>query len=51
MPQMAPLFWLNLFIMFIFIFLMFNTMNYFSIMYKKFNINSNKIYKTIFWKW
>nr|WOR80631.1 ATP synthase F0 subunit 8 [Curtos sp.] len=52
MPQMAPMFWINLFIMFIIIFIMFNVMNYFSLMYnKKSNNNIKKISKTIFWKW
>nr|QFU28808.1 ATP synthase F0 subunit 8 [Curtos costipennis] len=51
MPQMAPLFWLNLFFMFILIFLMFKTMNYFSIMYKSFNNKTSKTNKMIYWKW
>nr|ANJ70454.1 ATP synthase F0 subunit 8 [Hydrochus sp. BMNH1425167] len=44
MPQMAPLNWLFLFIMFTIIFLMFNSINYFSILYntKKLKINNIK---------
>nr|ADO60500.1 ATP synthase F0 subunit 8 [Eulichas sp. BMNH 840452] len=51
MPQMAPINWVSLFIMFCMIFLMFNSMNYFMFTYtpkstefkmKKFPIN---------WKW
>nr|UYG49029.1 ATP synthase F0 subunit 8 [Abscondita chinensis] len=51
MPQMAPLSWLNLFILFIFIFLMFNMMNYFSLMYQKKNTNNKKMLKNIIFKW
>nr|WOR80774.1 ATP synthase F0 subunit 8 [Pygoluciola sp.] len=51
MPQMAPLSWLNLFIFFIMIFMLFNTMNYFSFMYKNLNLNKKKIKKIILWKW
>nr|AML26297.1 ATP synthase F0 subunit 8 [Hydrophilidae sp. BMNH 1274334] len=51
MPQMAPINWLTLFIFFIMIFLMFNSMNYFSFLYsiknKKFTIKK----KLMNWKW
>nr|YP_010183486.1 ATP synthase F0 subunit 8 [Curtos fulvocapitalis]QVG61302.1 ATP synthase F0 subunit 8 [Curtos fulvocapitalis] len=52
MPQMAPLFWMNLFITFIMIFIMFNILNYFSLIYyKNKNINFSKKNKITFWKW
>nr|QNP09847.1 ATP synthase F0 subunit 8 [Ochthebius sp. IBE<ESP> AN164] len=52
MPQMAPMNWILLFIMFTMIFLMFNSMNYFSFKYD--NINKpaiKKKIKSINWKW
>nr|AXS66291.1 ATP synthase F0 subunit 8 [Staphylinoidea sp. 2 KM-2017] len=51
MPQMAPLNWLSLFLFFTILFLMFNSMNYFSFMYtnKKF-LTFKKTMKN-FWKW
>nr|YP_009995327.1 ATP synthase F0 subunit 8 [Ochthebius capicola]QNP09730.1 ATP synthase F0 subunit 8 [Ochthebius capicola] len=51
MPQMAPMNWLFLFLMFTMIFLMFNSMNYFSFKYdnlKKFIIKKNL---KLNWKW
>nr|QEJ81415.1 ATP synthase F0 subunit 8 [Pristolycus sp. FM14] len=51
MPQMAPLSWLNLFILFIMVFLMFNVMNYFSLMYKMKYLSQQKSKKTFLWKW
>nr|WJW73284.1 ATP synthase F0 subunit 8 [Pygoluciola sp.] len=51
MPQMAPLSWLNLFMFFIMIFVLLNTMNYFSLMYKNKYFNIKKIKKMILWKW
>nr|YP_010838218.1 ATP synthase F0 subunit 8 [Sternocampsus coriaceus]WGF20845.1 ATP synthase F0 subunit 8 [Sternocampsus coriaceus] len=51
MPQMAPLSWLNLFIMFIIIFLMLNTLNYFSFnYYPKTSKTTPKLLSTN-WKW
>nr|YP_010238968.1 ATP synthase F0 subunit 8 [Megalinus hunanensis]QTE20683.1 ATP synthase F0 subunit 8 [Megalinus hunanensis] len=51
MPQMAPLSWLTLFIYFTMIFLMFNSMNYFSYKYSiKSNLNIKKN-KNFNWKW
>nr|YP_010240636.1 ATP synthase F0 subunit 8 [Aleochara postica]QTG39873.1 ATP synthase F0 subunit 8 [Aleochara postica] len=51
MPQMAPLNWLFLFLMFTITFMIFNSMNYFSMMYsfkiKKF-LKSKKLLN---WKW
>nr|ALO76728.1 ATP synthase F0 subunit 8 [Agyrtodes labralis] len=52
MPQMAPMNWLMLFIMFTFIFLIFNSMNYFSFNYKiKTLISTKSSMKPTFWKW
>nr|QNJ33253.1 ATP synthase F0 subunit 8 [Elaptus prionoides] len=51
MPQMAPLNWLMLFILFTLVFLIFNSMNYFLFIYpvKKFTTKKSK---PIFnWKW
>nr|AML26316.1 ATP synthase F0 subunit 8 [Hydrophilidae sp. BMNH 1274335] len=51
MPQMAPINWLFLFIFFIVIFMMFNSMNYFSFKYPikltKFSMKK----KIMNWKW
>nr|UGS80311.1 ATP synthase F0 subunit 8 [Graphocaecilius interpretatus] len=53
MPQMSPIWWLPLFIMFIFILLMTNSLNYFyknyKISYLSSKTNLNK--KFIAWKW
>nr|UYI30615.1 ATP synthase F0 subunit 8 [Aquatica sp. a XF-2022] len=51
MPQMAPLSWLNLFIYFAIVFIMFNTMNYFSLLYKNNNSEQKMKKKMISWKW
>nr|YP_010729227.1 ATP synthase F0 subunit 8 [Luciola kagiana]WEB57923.1 ATP synthase F0 subunit 8 [Luciola kagiana] len=51
MPQMAPLSWLNLFMFFIMIFMMFNMMNYFSFTYKSKELNKKKMTKLYTWKW
>nr|YP_009422160.1 ATP synthase F0 subunit 8 [Aquatica lateralis]BBA21823.1 ATP synthase F0 subunit 8 [Aquatica lateralis]BDE56936.1 ATPase subunit 8 [Aquatica lateralis] len=51
MPQMAPLSWLNLFIYFAMVFILFNTMNYFSLLYKNNNTKQTKKMKLISWKW
>nr|YP_010362074.1 ATP synthase F0 subunit 8 [Agriotes fuscicollis]UNQ87634.1 ATP synthase F0 subunit 8 [Agriotes fuscicollis] len=51
MPQMAPLSWLNLFILFILMFLILSTMNYFSFSYSiKSSLSSKKV-SLINWKW
>nr|WRO44990.1 ATP synthase F0 subunit 8 [Asiopodabrus sp. 'cheni'] len=53
MPQMAPLSWLNLFIFFITVFLIFNSLNYFYFN-KSFNSKSKSINKNNIktnWKW
>nr|YP_009995236.1 ATP synthase F0 subunit 8 [Ochthebius plesiotypus]QNP09613.1 ATP synthase F0 subunit 8 [Ochthebius plesiotypus] len=52
MPQMAPMNWMMLFLMFSMIFMLFNSMNYFSFIYNnknksKLTNNKNKIN----WKW
>nr|YP_010729348.1 ATP synthase F0 subunit 8 [Sternolophus rufipes]WED07053.1 ATP synthase F0 subunit 8 [Sternolophus rufipes] len=51
MPQMAPINWLFLFIMFSMIFIMFNSMNYFSFKYPVKSSTTQKIMKKINWKW
>nr|ALO77071.1 ATP synthase F0 subunit 8 [Hybosorus sp. HYB02]ALO77316.1 ATP synthase F0 subunit 8 [Hybosorus sp. HYB01] len=51
MPQMAPLNWLLLFIVFIFIFLLFNSMNFFLSTYSPRHKSHTKLTKTINWKW
>nr|YP_010865906.1 ATP synthase F0 subunit 8 [Neopanorpa lui]WGT92122.1 ATP synthase F0 subunit 8 [Neopanorpa lui] len=53
MPQMAPINWLSLFIMFSIILLLFNMMNYYSFSPKlpdPNNINSIN-FKSLNWKW
>nr|ALO70613.1 ATP synthase F0 subunit 8 [Staphylinidae sp. 2 EF-2015] len=51
MPQMAPLNWMTLFIYFIILFLIMNSMNYFSYN-TMINKKSNKFFmKNYFWKW
>nr|YP_009441750.1 ATP synthase F0 subunit 8 [Vincenzellus ruficollis]AOY39295.1 ATP synthase F0 subunit 8 [Vincenzellus ruficollis] len=51
MPQMAPLNWLSLMIYFMIIFMIFNSLNYFSFFYtpKTFFIKKKNI--SINWKW
>nr|YP_010988513.1 ATP synthase F0 subunit 8 [Australoluciola thailandica]WOR80618.1 ATP synthase F0 subunit 8 [Australoluciola thailandica] len=51
MPQMAPLSWLNLFIFFIVIYMLFNVMNYFMLIYNNKNIKKENKNKNILWKW
>nr|YP_009185908.1 ATP synthase F0 subunit 8 [Oxypoda acuminata]ALO70815.1 ATP synthase F0 subunit 8 [Oxypoda acuminata] len=52
MPQMAPMNWLTLFIFMITIFLLFNSLNYFSFMYSnKTTANKNPKIFNINWKW
>nr|YP_010025562.1 ATP synthase F0 subunit 8 [Sarcophila latifrons]QOQ35861.1 ATP synthase F0 subunit 8 [Sarcophila latifrons]QTF74362.1 ATP synthase F0 subunit 8 [Sarcophila latifrons] len=53
MPQMAPIGWLSLFIMFSIAFMIFNMMNYYSftpIMPKSSLVKSNLI-NSLNWKW
>nr|ALO76347.1 ATP synthase F0 subunit 8 [Limnius perrisi] len=51
MPQMAPMNWLTLFLTFIMIFLMFNSMNYFMFKYqsKSYDTTTNSFFMN--WKW
>nr|AML25909.1 ATP synthase F0 subunit 8 [Staphylinidae sp. BMNH 1274216] len=52
MPQMAPLNWLTLFIYFTMIFLLFNSLNYFSFMYaNNLKIKITKKINKLNWKW
>nr|ALO70789.1 ATP synthase F0 subunit 8 [Ocypus brunnipes] len=51
MPQMAPMNWLTLFIMFTIILLMINCINYFSLLYKNKMTYSYKMDNPINWKW
>nr|AYW52378.1 ATP synthase F0 subunit 8 [Staphylininae sp. 1 ACP-2013] len=48
---MAPMNWLILFIMFTIIFLIFNSLNYFSFKYPIKSKNQSKIENKINWKW
>nr|ASN65892.1 ATP synthase F0 subunit 8 [Omus cazieri] len=52
MPQMAPMNWMILYIMFIFIFLFINFMNYYLFLIKNpDNKSKNLITKMLNWKW
>nr|YP_010045033.1 ATP synthase F0 subunit 8 [Polyphylla gracilicornis]QPF96298.1 ATP synthase F0 subunit 8 [Polyphylla gracilicornis] len=51
MPQMAPLNWLGLFVTFIIVLLMFNSMNYFSLKYLPKSHKPQKLSGNISWKW
>nr|YP_008239023.1 ATP synthase F0 subunit 8 [Elophila interruptalis]AGO90252.1 ATP synthase F0 subunit 8 [Elophila interruptalis] len=53
MPQMMPLNWLMSFLFFIMIFIFFNIMNYYIVIYKnKMNLKMKKIKKyNLIWKW
>nr|ALO70652.1 ATP synthase F0 subunit 8 [Lathrobium brunnipes] len=51
MPQMAPLSWLLLFMLFTLIFLSFNFINYYMFLYKSKNTKTNKNYFKMNWKW
>nr|ARH54876.1 ATP synthase F0 subunit 8 [Brachypterolus vestitus] len=51
MPQMAPLNWLILFIYFTIVFLMFNSVNYFSFLYKPKTKTPSKNKIKFNWKW
>nr|ALO76984.1 ATP synthase F0 subunit 8 [Sternolophus sp. STE01] len=51
MPQMAPMNWIFLFIMFAMIFILFNSMNYFSFKYPIKSYKHKKLLKKINWKW
>nr|AML25953.1 ATP synthase F0 subunit 8 [Staphylinidae sp. BMNH 1274220] len=51
MPQMAPMNWLLLFIMFIAAFIMFNILNYYCFMYTPKSSIKKKESSSISWKW
>nr|YP_009185830.1 ATP synthase F0 subunit 8 [Euryusa optabilis]ALO70561.1 ATP synthase F0 subunit 8 [Euryusa optabilis] len=51
MPQMAPMSWLNLFIMFTITFLIFNSLNYFSFLYPPKSMKLMKMLTKNNWKW
>nr|UJG45121.1 ATP synthase F0 subunit 8 [Tachinidae sp.] len=53
MPQMAPLSWLSLFIMFLITFMIFNMMNYYSFksLTPKSNLTFLKVNNPFNWKW
>nr|AXS64924.1 ATP synthase F0 subunit 8 [Elateroidea sp. 7 KM-2017] len=51
MPQMAPLSWINLFILFVMTFMIINTLNYFSFMYDNKTLKTTPKMKSINWKW
>nr|AXS65873.1 ATP synthase F0 subunit 8 [Tenebrionoidea sp. 11 KM-2017] len=51
MPQMAPLNWLSLMIMFSMILISFNVLNYFNFQYQIKKTPSSKEKKMINWKW
>nr|YP_009441776.1 ATP synthase F0 subunit 8 [Tetratoma fungorum]AOY39321.1 ATP synthase F0 subunit 8 [Tetratoma fungorum]ARH54692.1 ATP synthase F0 subunit 8 [Tetratoma fungorum] len=51
MPQMAPLNWLTLMFYFLFIFYIFNSINYYSFIYKSNFSQKNKKTNSFNWKW
>nr|AML25584.1 ATP synthase F0 subunit 8 [Erotylidae sp. BMNH 1274392] len=51
MPQMAPLSWVTLMIYFTIIFLMFNSLNYFSFLYTPKSSSKSKVKISLNWKW
>nr|QNG56395.1 ATP synthase F0 subunit 8 [Macrohyliota sp. 2 MJ-2020] len=51
MPQMAPLSWLTLFLIFSLTFLLYNCLIYYSFKYKNFFLKNKIFKKTIIWKW
>nr|YP_009526272.1 ATP synthase F0 subunit 8 [Neolucanus maximus]AXU40286.1 ATP synthase F0 subunit 8 [Neolucanus maximus] len=51
MPQMSPMNWTTLTIMFILVFIMFNTTNFFSMKYNPSKLEIKKITKSSTWKW
>nr|WHL46490.1 ATP synthase F0 subunit 8 [Dudusa nobilis] len=55
MPQMMPINWLLSFFFFLFIYLIFNILNYYIYNIKSPNLvkmsNNYKIYKNFYWKW
>nr|ULR86977.1 ATP synthase F0 subunit 8 [Macquartia sp. 3 HNL-2022a] len=53
MPQMAPINWLSLFIIFSITFILFNIMNFFSYQPSspQFNLIKSKLTTSLNWKW
>nr|YP_010546432.1 ATP synthase F0 subunit 8 [Miridiba trichophora]UYI30128.1 ATP synthase F0 subunit 8 [Miridiba trichophora] len=51
MPQMAPLNWLSLFMVFCLILFMFNVMNYYSIIYSPKSMQTKIKHIPTNWKW
>nr|QHH25538.1 ATP synthase F0 subunit 8 [Trypetoptera punctulata] len=53
MPQMAPISWLILFLVFSTVFLLFNILNYFAVVYTPQPLSSfsSKTTPTLTWKW
>nr|YP_009479241.1 ATP synthase F0 subunit 8 [Cryptocercus meridianus]YP_010620905.1 ATP synthase F0 subunit 8 [Anaplecta omei]AVN67227.1 ATP synthase F0 subunit 8 [Anaplecta omei]AVT43909.1 ATP synthase F0 subunit 8 [Cryptocercus meridianus]WAX39197.1 ATP synthase F0 subunit 8 [Anaplecta omei] len=52
MPQMMPLNWLTLFIMFSLTFILFNIISYYNFNYSTININTTQMKpKAMNWKW
>nr|AXS65633.1 ATP synthase F0 subunit 8 [Histeroidea sp. 4 KM-2017] len=51
MPQMAPMNWLILFNLLVIMFMMINTLNYFSFLYKVKKSKINKYPFKLSWKW
>nr|AFQ62233.1 ATP synthase F0 subunit 8 [Nargus velox]ALO70737.1 ATP synthase F0 subunit 8 [Nargus velox] len=51
MPQMAPMNWLILFFLFTMIFMIFNSLNYFSFYYQTKFFFNNLNFKKNNWKW
>nr|AOY39984.1 ATP synthase F0 subunit 8 [Scolytinae sp. BMNH 1040174] len=51
MPQMAPISWVTLYIMFTLLFIMTCVMNYYIFLYKPKNVEKEKIKSLYSWKW
>nr|AUB29952.1 ATP synthase F0 subunit 8 [Neoceratitis asiatica] len=53
MPQMAPIGWLSLFIIFSFTFILFSMINYYSMIYQspKSKILKKSFFNSMNWKW
>nr|AXS65193.1 ATP synthase F0 subunit 8 [Staphylinoidea sp. 1 KM-2017] len=51
MPQMAPMNWMILFLFFIMIFMLFNSLNYFCFLYTPKSTIAKKKTMYINWKW
>nr|YP_009707962.1 ATP synthase F0 subunit 8 [Xystrocera globosa]QEU57260.1 ATP synthase F0 subunit 8 [Xystrocera globosa] len=51
MPQMSPLSWLTLFFYFLIIFMIFNSMNFYSFLYQTKKSSTLKKKININWKW